>query len=197
MKQLTLQEALKILDDNMSNQNLKRHCYALGKALTAYYNCYKQIGRDTGTLTEEQWEIIGVLHDSDWEKTTNTPEKHTLMLLEWLKEYDVPDELLDVFRSHNNKITKLKEPQTLLEWTLECCDELTGFIVAVALVQPSKKLADITIESILKKFKQKEFARAVNRSQITQCEEKVGLSIEQFINVTLLAMKENAELLGL
>jgi len=119
------------------------------------------------------------------------------MLLEWLKDYEVKDEMLNVFRSHNTKITNLRNPETLLEWTLECSDELTGFIVAVALVMPGKNLDEVTVERVLKRFKQKEFARAVDRSQIMQCVEKVNVPVDKFVEIALDAMKQNSELLGL
>jgi predicted hydrolase (HD superfamily) len=181
----------------MQNQNLRRHCYAVGLAMKAYYNYYQGEGRDLNNLTEEDWEVAGLLHDSDYELTKEDWGKHTLVLLEWLKDYNVKPELLDVFKTHNNKITGLKEPQTLIEWTLECCDELTGFIVACALVMPSKKLADVTVESVLKKFDQPAFARAVDRSQITQCQEKVGVPVNKFVEITLKTMQEESDLLGL
>lgn len=196
-KELDLQTANDLLHEHMKNINLRRHCYAVGKALSFYYDFYKNGNRDTGSLSKEQWEITGLLHDSDWELTTDDQSKHTILLLEWLKEYNVPEEMLNVFRSHNNKVTGLRNPETLLERTLECCDELTGFIVAVALVTPSKKLSDVTVERVLKKFKQKEFARAVEREQIKQCEEKVNIDVQSFIEITLKSMQENADLLGL
>ena len=74
---------------------------------------------------------------------------------------------------------------------------MTGFIVAVALVQPDKKLSSVTLESVLKKFKQKEFARAVDRSQIAQCEEKLGIVLTDFVGVALKAMQDNSDLMGL
>ncbi|HBY10195.1 TPA: phosphohydrolase, partial [candidate division WWE3 bacterium] len=129
--------------------------------------------------------------------TKDNPGRHTIELLEWLENYEVPTELLEVFRSHNSKTTQLRTPETQLEWTLECCDELTGFIVAVALVMPEKKLEQVTVDSVLKKFRQKEFARQVDREQISQCEEKLGISLNDFVSLTLEAMKKNSELLGL
>jgi len=197
MKMLDKELATELLHKNMQNMNLRRHCYAVGKVLRALRSYYVSQGVGVGSLSGEEWEIIGILHDSDWELTNNTPEKHTLMLLDWLKEYEVPEELLDVFRSHNTKVTKLRDPQTLLEWTLECADELTGFIVAVALIRPSKKLSDVDVASVLKKFKQKEFARAVHREQIIQCVEKLNIPVEKFVEITLLAMQEESDLLGL
>ena len=196
-KPLNLESASQLLEQNMQNLNLRRHCYAVGKTLAAFYDFYSQNNVSTGNLNKEQWEIVGILHDADWEKTTNDPDQHTLMLLEWLADYEVPEEMLNVFRSHNTKHTNLREPETLLEWTLECCDELTGFIVAVALVMPDKKLSDVTVERVLTKFKQKEFARAVERPQILQCEEKLHMLIGKFVEITLGAMQKDHDLLGL
>lgn len=195
--ELNNQTATELLHTHMQNQNLRRHCYAVGKTLAAFYELYKDQNRDMGSLTKDQWEIVGVLHDADWEETKDTPEQHTLKTLEWLKNYEAPEELINVLRSHNNKMTQLREPETLLEWTLECIDELTGFIVAVALVLPSKKLEDVKLASVLKKFKQKEFARAVDRSQMEQCDEKINVPLETLVETTLKAMQENHELLGL
>ena len=192
-KLLNKDSALELLHEKMKNQNLRRHCYAVGKVLADFYDYYSS----PGGLTREQWEIAGILHDADWEITKDNPGKHTIELLEWLENYEVPTELLEVFRSHNSKTTQLRTPETQLEWTLECCDELTGFIVAVALVMPEKKLEQVTVDSVLKKFRQKEFARQVDREQISQCEEKLGISLNDFVSLTLEAMKKNSELLGL
>jgi len=197
MKELTLQLALELLHEKMQSKNLRKHCYAVGKTLSEFYDFYKSEGRDTGSLTKEQWEIVGTLHDADWEKTTNNPERHVFELISWLEAYQVPEELLNALKSHNHKEAQIREPQTVLEWTLECCDELTGFIVAVALVMPNKKLSEVSTETIFKKFKQKEFAKAVEREQILQCEEKLGIKPEIFVEITLKAMQKNFELLGL
>jgi predicted hydrolase (HD superfamily) len=197
--QLNLNSAKDLLFSKMQNQNLRRHCLGVGKTLSKFWDFYQSEGRqqEMGTLSKEEWEIIGMLHDSDWEETTNIPEEHTKRLLGWLDQYDVPEEMLNVFRSHNNKNTHLREPQTLLEWTLECCDELTGFIVAVTLMKPNKKLSEVEVENIFKKFKQKEFARQVDRQQILQCEEKCKIPAVKFVEITLGAMQENSGLLGL
>lgn len=197
MKELTLQSALELLHQNMESKNLRKHCYAVGKTLSGFYDFYKSEGIDTGGLTREQWEIVGTLHDADWEKTTNNPERHVFELISWLEDYQVPEELLNALKSHNHKEAKIRTPQTLLEWTLECCDELTGFIVAVALVMPNKKLSELSVETIFKKFKQKEFAKAVEREQILQCEDKLGIKPEKFVKITLSSMQKNSELLGL
>lgn len=198
----TKQNALDLLHEHMQNQNLRRHCYAVGKVLSALYDYYKQKGVpanfvDTGTLSKDEWEIVGILHDADWEITAKDESNHTKLLLDWVKDKDLPEEMVNVFKSHNNKITGLREPQTLLEWTLECLDELTGFIVAVALMMPGKTLAEVSVESVIKKFAKKDFAKAVNREQITQCEQKLGISVPEFVELTLKAMQTEHELLGL
>ena len=198
----TQHNALDLLHENMQNQNLRRHCYAVGKCLTAFHDFYKEKRVpsgfvDMGTLSREEWEIIGILHDADWEITTKDEQNHTKLLLDWVKDIGLPEEMVDVFKSHNNKVTGLREPQTLLEWTLECLDELTGFIVAVTLMMPSRRLEEVTVEGVIKKFAKKDFARAVNREQITQCEQKLGISINDFVSITLKTMQDNHELLGL
>lgn len=189
-KNLNLQAANEFLDQHVQNPNLKKHCVAVGKVLAAYFDYYLGRGLETDGLDKDQWEIVGLLHDSDWEETKNNPAQHTIKLLDWLKEYSAPEEMLNVFRSHNHRETGLREPQTLLEKTLECCDELTGFIVAVALVRPDKKLAGVETQTILKKFKQKEFARQVNRTQISECEAKLSIPLDTFVKISLNAMKQ-------
>ncbi len=198
----TKQNALDLLHEHMQNQNLRRHCYAVGKVLSALFDYYKEKGFPAdfvgiGTLSREEWEIVGILHDADWEITAKDELNHTKLLLDWVKDRDLPEEMTDVFKSHNNKKTGLRELQTLLEWTLECLDELTGFIVAVALMMPSKTLAEVSVESVIKKFAKKDFAKAVNRDQITQCEQKLGILANNFVTITLKTMQDNHELLGL
>lgn len=197
MNSLTLGTAKELLHKNMESKNLRRHCYAVGKVLRAYYDFYKQEGRDLEGLTADDWEIAGLLHDADYELTKEDWGRHTLVAVEWLKDYETKEAIVNALKSHNNKITGLREPQTLLEWTLECCDELTGFIVAVALMTPNKKLADVTSESVLKKFSQPSFARAVDREQIKQCESRVSVSVAKFVEISLKAMQKSSELLGL
>jgi len=196
---LNLDTAKDLLFSKMQNQNLRRHCIGVGKTLSEFYDFYNSEGRknEMGNLSKEEWEIIGLLHDSDYEITKDDFTKHVVTLIEWLKDYEVKEEMLNALKTHNSKAVGLREPQTLLEWTLECCDELTGFIVAVALILPSKKLSDVTKDSVIKKFGQPAFARAVDRSQINQCEEKCKVSTDKFVEVTLKAMQNNSELLGL
>ena len=153
---------------------------------------------------EERWVVVGLLHDGDYEKTKETPEKHTLLMADWLKEMGETDpEILSAILSHNYAHTGQNPPKNRLEWSLYCCDELTGFIVAVTLVRPDlpvqagKKLSSVTVDSILKKWPQKSFAAGVKREQIEECEKRLGIPLKEFIEIALKAMQEISEELGL
>lgn len=182
---LNKSQALTILNTHVQNENLRRHCLSVGavmKKLAAHFEAEAQ-----------EWEILGIIHDSDWEETKDTPEKHTIVSLQRIED----DRFRHALMSHNTKYTHLAELNGPMEWSLECCDELTGFIVACTLVLPTKKIADLSVESILKKFPKKEFAKPVDRSQIAQCEEKLGIKLENFVQIALSAMQGIASEIGL
>ena len=184
------EEALELLHKNMENQNLRRHCYAVGATMKALA---KHFGED-----EDKWEIVGLLHDGDYEKTKDAPEKHTILMTQWLKEEGVEDEeILSAILSHNYAHTKENPPKNKLEWSLYCCDELTGLIVAVTLVKPDKKLESVTVDSVLNKWNQKSFAAGVHREQIEECEDKLNIPLKDFIGITLSAMQDISSDLGL
>ena len=182
---LNKSQAIKLLNNHVQNENLRRHCISVGVVMRALAKHFE--------ASAEEWEILGIIHDSDWEETKDTPEKHTIVSLERIED----DRFRHALMSHNTKHTHLAELEGPMEWSLECCDELTGFIVACTLVLPTKKLADLSVQSILKKFPKKEFAKAVDRSQIAQCEEKLGIKLEDFVSLTLSAMQSIASEIGL
>ena len=154
---MTKDEALNLLHSKMQSQNLRRHCYAVAAVMKALA---KHFGED-----EDKWEIVGILHDGDYEETKSAPEKHTVLMTEWLKEKGETDnEIIEAILSHNYSRTKQNSPKNNLEWSLYCCDELTGLIVAVTLVRPEKKLSAVTVENILSKWKEKSFAAGVDRN---------------------------------
>ena len=186
---MTRSAALSILHAHTKNQNLRRHMYAVGYAMRALA---EKLGGNP-----DVWEILGILHDADWEETKDTPELHTKRTLEWLAETDADGTIIHALKSHNTRHTKLAELDGKMEWALETVDELTGFIVAVALVRPDKKLETVEVKSVMKKWKRKEFAAAVDRSQIAQCEEKLDIPLNEFIDITLGAMQSHHEQLGL
>jgi len=146
----------------------------------------------------EVWEVLGLLHDADWEETKDQPDEHTKHTLDWLSKLSETDgPLVHALKSHNSKLTHLAQLEGQMEWALETCDELTGFIIAVALVRPEKKLSLVTVDSVLKKWKQKAFAAAVKREQIEQCQEKLGIPLDEFIQIALTAMQKIHGELGL
>ena len=180
-------QAIKLLNDHIQNENLRRHCLSVGVTMRALAH------RLGDAEHAEAWEILGIIHDSDWEECKDTPEKHTVLTLERISD----ERFTHALQSHNRHHTHLAELEGNMEWSLECCDELTGFIVACTLVLPSKKIADLSVESVLKKFPKKEFAKAVNRSQIAQCEEKLGIPLPDFVQIALSAMQSIASEIGL
>ncbi|OGC47376.1 hypothetical protein A2713_00790 [candidate division WWE3 bacterium RIFCSPHIGHO2_01_FULL_35_17] len=191
------QQALDLLHKSMQNQNLRRHCYAVGFAMKGLHEYLSEVGK-TPAEDFEMWHVLGIIHDADYEITKADAAKHTVLLLEWLKESKMSENnpIYLAVMSHNNKITGLREPTTQMEWALECCDELTGFIVACALVKGGK-LSEVSLETVKKKWKQKAFASGVERSQIEQCQEKLDISLDQFIEIVLKSMQENCDKLGL
>jgi len=199
---MTKEKAMELLHKNMSDENLRKHCYAVGFSMAGIYDYLKEnnmLDDESKGMTREDWEVLGILHDSDYEITKNNWEKHTLLTLEWLKDLGVleSDPLYKALQSHNNKITKLREPQTQMEWALECVDELSGFIVAVALIRPQKDLESLKLKSIKKKWKQPAFAKGVIREQTEQVKDKLGIDFDTFVNITLKVMQDNHEALGL
>jgi uncharacterized protein len=187
---ITKQQALELLHAHMQNVNLRRHCYAVGAVM-------KSLATKFGG-NPDVWEVLGILHDADWEETKDTPDEHTVHTLLWLKEIGLTEGVIvRALQSHNSKRTHLADLDGKMEWSLETCDELTGFIVAVALVRPEKKLATVEVRSVLKKWKTKEFAKAVSREQIAQCEEKLGVPLNDFIQLALSAMQGIHDELGL
>lgn len=193
-------QAIKLLHEHMQNSNLRRHCYGVSYAMGGIYDYLesKKMLKNEEPV-KEVWEILGILHDSDYEITKDDWRRHTLETLKWLDEEGInkDDPLYKAIQSHNTKITHLREPETQMEWALECCDELTGFIVACTLVLPDKKLSSLNVESVLKKWKQPAFARAVDRAQIEQCEDKLKIPLKDFIEIVLQAMQKNSSELGL
>lgn len=197
---MTKDRALEILHTNMQSPNLRKHCYGVGIALAGIYDYLDKNSKlEVGAPAKETWEILGIIHDADYEITKDDWSRHTLLELEWLRKegIDENDPLYRATQSHNNKVTHLREPQTQMEWALECCDELTGFIVACALIGPTKKLEPVDLAFMKKRWKEKAFARGVIRKQTEQVEEKMGIPLDDFMEVVLNSMKEEHEKLGL
>ena len=150
---------------------------------------------------EEKWGIIGLLHDIDWSMTKNNPSEHCIKAQEILKEAGASDFCIETIISHgygNEIISKLQERRrtTTIQYCLAAAETLTGLIVASALMQPDKKLSNVSLASLQKKFKNKKFAAGCNRSIIMECE-KAGISIDEFLQIGLFSLQGIADELGL
>ena len=180
------QTAWDILCEYTKSENLRKHALAVEACVAAYA---RKFGED-----EERWRVTALLHDFDWEIHPEAPD-HPLKGEPILAERGVSEEIRRAVLSH---ATYSGVPrQTLLEKTLFACDEVAGFIVAVALVKPNKSLAEVEAKSVRKKMKDKAFARSVNREDIVNGAAELGVELEEHIDFCVRAMRERAGELGL
>jgi len=183
---LNRESALELLREYTKNESLIKHALAVEACLRSYAGKY---GEDV-----EKWGIVGLLHDFDYEMFPNPPdhpEKGALILTE--KGY--PDDVVYAIRSHADWTNCPRRSQ--LDKTLFACDELAGFITAVALVRPDKRIKGMESRSVRKKLKDKAFARAVSREDILKGAQELGVDLDQHINSCIRAMESAAEQLGL
>jgi len=181
------EEALQFLKEKIKTPNLIKHCLAVGAAMKELARYFHE--------DEKRWELAGLLHDIDYEETKDKPEEHSLLGSQWLKEKGLDKEITEAVKTHN-PLHHLP-PQSKMAKALFCADGLTGLIVASTLVLPSKKIKDLTKESVLRHFKDKSFARGVSRENISQCQPLLGLSLEEFVVIVLRGMQSIADDLGL
>lgn len=179
-------EAFQLLCEHTRNPNLIKHMLAVEAAMRAYARSFEQ--------DEELWGITGLLHDFDYEEHPD-PDEHPMVGVGILSEKGYPPEVLHAIKSH---ATYLGVPRdSLLDKALFAVDELTGFIVAVTLMQPSRKLADLKTSSVRRKLKQKGFARAVSREDIHAGASELGVDMDEHIAFVRDAMAGIAQDLGL
>jgi uncharacterized protein len=147
-------------------------------------------------FNEEEWEIVGLLHDADYELIEKDPKQHTLMTEKVLREHGETNErIINGIKAHHEGVKETRD--NLMEKAVYCADELSGLITAVALVRPDKKLASVSVESVMKKFHQKEFAKGALRHQIQACEKELDIPLEEFVGIALKAMQGISNDLGL
>ncbi|MBC7077930.1 MAG: hydrolase, partial [Synergistales bacterium] len=144
---------------------------------------------------EELWGIVGLLHDLDYEEFP-TIEEHTRKAAVWLEEEGYPPEVIRAVQAHGWDINGV-EPRSLMEKTIYALDELTGFVIAVALVRPSKSLNDLEVKSVKKKWKDKAFARGVDRAVIEKGAELLGEPLDTLIQEVIYALRPIEKELGL
>ncbi len=179
--------ALKLLESNLFDKNLIKHSLSVEAVMVDLAEHFKE--------DKEDWGVAGLLHDVDYEQTKDCPEKHGLKSMEILKDAELSQDVLNAIASHNEMTQVSKE--TLMAKALFCVDPLTGLIVASTLVVPSRKIKDLELASVLKKFKEKSFAKGAKRENILLCEQDLGLKLEDFLKIALLAMQKIDKDLGL
>ena len=185
------ERALAILHEWVQSESLRKHCYAVADSMKHFAQLR---GEDV-----DLWEAVGLLHDMDHEKHPNlersATEGHPFVGVKWLRENGWSEDVCRAILSHADYSGV--EPQTPMEKTLRAVDELSGFVVAVALVRPSKSIHDVDLSSVKKKMKDKAFARAVNREEIVHGAEQLGMPLDEVITNVIAALKADAARLGL
>lgn len=173
-----------LMEQKLTNDNLKKHVLAVSAVMRALA---RRFGAD-----ELDWEVAGLLHDLDYEVTLDQPDQHGLISGEWLAELGVKPEIVQAVKAHADKAPR----ESRMDKALYCADPVTGFLVACALVRPEKKLAPVEVPFAMKRMKEKRFAAGADRDRIRACQE-LGLSVEEFMEISLSAMKEFHRELGL
>jgi putative nucleotidyltransferase with HDIG domain len=180
-----------ILHDWVQSESLRKHCYAVADSM-------KQFAQLRGE-DADLWEAVGLLHDMDYERYPNlersATEGHPFVGVAWLRENGWSEGVCRAILSHAGYSGVSRE--TPLEKTLYAVDELSSFVVAVALVRPTKSIHDVDVRAVKKKMKDKAFARAVSREEITRGSEELGMPLDDVIGQVIAALKGDAERLGL
>ena len=183
--------ALNILHEWVQSESLRKHCYAVADSMKHFAQLR---GEDV-----DLWEAVGLLHDMDYERhpnlERNPTEGHPFVGVAWLREHGWSEEICRAILSHADYSGISRA--TSLEKTLYAVDELSSFVVAVALVRPTKSIHEVDVRAVKKKMKDKAFARAVNRDDIVRGAEELGMPLDDVITNVIAALKADALRLGL
>ena len=192
---ITREKAQQLLDKYISTEWLKLHMRETEVIMKALA---KHFGED-----EELWGTSGLLHDLDYDYVEKDPQRHVvefdkILEMENLKiGEDIPEDMYHAIKVHYEEHPQISQKrESKLDYSLSAAENISGFLVACALVQPDKKISSVGVESVMKKFKKKDFAKAVNRSLIYDIE-KTGLSLEDFIKISLDSVNEISNEIGL
>ena len=180
------EEALSLFKEFNQSESLLKHAYTV-EGVMRYIA--KKMGED-----EEKWGIVGLMHDLDYERF---PEQHCRKSREILAERGWPEEYIRAIVSHGWGICTDVEPKTSMEKTLYAIDELTGLVTAVAIIRPSKSVADLEAKSVMKKWKDKSFAAGVNRSIIEKGTVMLGMELSDVVTDVIMGMRQVADRIGL
>ncbi len=181
---LTRDQAYQMVENKIGVNNLLKHILAVEAGMR---QLAEHLGEDV-----EYWGLTGLLHDLDYNETKNDEARHTYITEEWLKEFNLPDEMLYAIHAHPGH-----EPcRSNLDWGLYSVDPTTGFIVACALMHPDKKLSSIDSDFMLRRFKEKRFAAGATRENMAACS-NLGLELDQFLVIVRDGMMTISDTLGL
>ena len=194
------EEALKLVQKNVTNKNLFKHCLAVEAIMAAVavkLNRINEGDTDNGTKDANdplKWAMAGLVHDIDYDSTADKPQQHSKKGAEMLAEYGFDSDIVYAVKAHNEVHgLPLKNPMDI---ALYAADPLSGLIVAAALINPAKKLSVIDGQFVLNRFREKLFAKGAKREQMMKCE-ALGISLEDFIETGLVAMQAIAADIGL
>ncbi len=180
------EEAVSLIKEHIKKDYLFKHILAVESIMRGIARYFNE--------DEELWGLVGLLHDIDYEKTADDPKNHGILAESFLKG-KVVESIIHAIKSHNSEYTGVM-PESRMEKSLIAADAISGLIVAAALILPSKKLIDVKVESVAKRFKEKDFARRCSRENIMVCEE-IELPKEKFFEIALKAMQGISDELGL
>jgi putative nucleotidyltransferase with HDIG domain len=182
-------EAWQLVCEYTESESLRRHMLSVEAAMRAYA---VRFGEDA-----DLWGVVGLLHDFDYERYPEvSAHGHPNRGAEILREKGVDEVVIRAILTHAAEVTEA-EPESAMEKALVAVDELTGFLIAVALVRPSKSIVDVELKSVKKKWKDKAFAAPVNREEIEHGAIRLGVTLDQHLGIVLDAMKACADRLGL
>jgi len=184
---ITREDALALLKENLKNERLVTHSLASEAIMRGLAPRFDQ--------DPEIWGLAGLLHDLDYEITGEDSARHGDVSAQMLQEKGISPEIVNAIRKHNAEGLGL-ERSTVFEHALTCAETITGMIVATALIYPDKKLSSVKTKSVTKRMKTPHFARAVSRERIQECE-KIGIPLNDFVDLSLEAMLKIAGELGL
>src|SRR6266481_3142745 len=191
MSETLADRAQSILHDWVQSESLRKHCYAVADSMKHF----AQLRGENADL----WEAVGLLHDVDYERFPNLEhnptEGHPFVGVAWLREHGWSEEICRAILSHADYAGVPRA--TSLEKTLYAVDELSSFVIAVALVRPTKNIADVDVAAVKRKMKDKAFARAVNRADIVRGAEELDLPLDEVITSVIAALRGDAQRLGL
>ena len=187
--ELSRSDTLELLRKHNKDEGHIRHALAVEATM-------RWFARNAGA-DEDLWGIAGLIHDIDWEEMQATPQLHTKEGAKWLRSEGYPEEIARAVEAHGWGICSDVEPKSPMEKTLFTIDELTGMVITAALVRPSRSLSDLEVKSVKKKWKDKAFARGVDRDLILKGADMMGVQLDDLIQGVIEAMRPVERELGL